>query len=138
MRYLVVANQTLNTPQMEGTIRQRIAEGGTHFHFVVPATQPHDQNEPVAGDAIGIAKDRLNEAMERFHGLDVHVSGEVGTAEPLLAISNALGANDFGAVIISTLPLGVSRWLRRDLPSRVRRAFPSVLVDHVTVEMANT
>lgn len=138
MRYLVVANQTLNSPQMIGTITQRIAEGGTHFHIVVPATHPQDQASPVEGDAFQIAEERLQEALDRLGSIGAaEITGEVGADEPLQAIGDALAKDGYGTVIISTLPLGTSRWLRRDLPTRVRKQFPDVLVDHVVVDMAD-
>ncbi len=39
----------------------------------------------------------------------------------------------FDEIIISTLPSSVSRWLRIDLPSRVKRAYPLPVVT-ITVE----
>lgn len=131
MRYLIVANQTLNSQQLEENVRMRAAEGAAHFHIVVPATQPQDQATPVEGDAIEIANDRLKAAIERFGGLGPSVSGEVGTAEPLDAIRDAMEKDRFDSIILVTLPQKRSRWMRRDLSSRLRRQFPTLLVDHV-------
>lgn len=131
MRYMIVANQTLDSEQLEETVRMRAAEGATHFHVVVPATQPQDQATPVEGDAVEIANGRLKAAIERFGALGPSVSGEVGMAEPLDAIRDALEKQECDSVIVVTLPQTRSRWVRRDLPSRLAKKFPTLLIDHV-------
>jgi len=48
------------------------------------------------------------------------VTGHVGDANPLAAVADALHLRGFDEIILSTLPRRVSRWLRLDLPSKVR------------------
>jgi hypothetical protein len=48
------------------------------------------------------------------------VEGMTGDHEPLAAIQDAVNLRGFEEIIISTLPARVSRWLRLDLPSKVR------------------
>ena len=48
------------------------------------------------------------------------VTGELGDAEPLMAIQDAVNLGNYDEMIISTLPLGVSRWLKLDLVSKAR------------------
>jgi hypothetical protein len=48
------------------------------------------------------------------------VTGHIGDAEPLAAVSDALHQRGFDEIIISTLPWRLSRWLRVDLPSKIR------------------
>ncbi len=131
MRYLIVANQTLDSEQLQETLRMRAAERATHFHIVVPATHPQDQATPVEGDAVEIANERLKAAIERFGGLGPTVSGEVGTADPLDAIRDAVEKEQCDSIIVVTLPQKRSRWMRRDLPKRLRRQFPALMIDHV-------
>ncbi len=38
-----------------------------------------------------------------------------------MAIQDAINLGDYDEIIISTLPLGVSRWLQLDLVSKARR-----------------
>jgi hypothetical protein len=57
--------------------------------------------------------------------------------DPMAAIEDELHAGArFAAIVVSTLPAGVSRWLRMDVISRVRRNFPAHRVVHVAVTSA--
>jgi hypothetical protein len=47
------------------------------------------------------------------------VDGLLGDPAPLIAIEDAVNLHGFDEVIISTLPVRVSRWLKLDLPSKV-------------------
>ncbi|MBA3287386.1 MAG: hypothetical protein H0U21_05080 [Acidimicrobiia bacterium] len=63
-------------------------------------------------------------ALTRFvdAGADT-VEGVVGDANPVRAIDDVLIENPHDEIILSTLPPGVSRWLRLDLPRRVEQRF---------------
>jgi hypothetical protein len=75
---------------------------------------PEDAGREAAADRLMRALPRLSEAA----GATVH--GHVGDANPLAAVTDALHLQDFDEVILSTLPWRVSRWLRLDLPRKVR------------------
>ena len=47
------------------------------------------------------------------------VEGLTGEADPFEAIRRTVADGDYEAIVISTLPRRVSKWLRRDLPRRV-------------------
>ena len=63
-----------------------------------------------------------------------HVEGIVGDSDPLAAVQQAVERGGFDEVIISTLPVRVSHWLRRDLPHRVEALGSPVTV--VTAEQS--
>lgn len=149
-RYLVVANQTLGGDELTGAIRERAEAGSARFHVVVPDTNPEDY-EPswVKLVATGVREDsrhavgtddesdvaiasralaqrakyRLREMIDRILEAGGEADGEIGDADPYVAARAALRDQDFDEVIISTMPAGVSRWLRLDLPHRVGRLF---------------
>ena len=131
MRYLIVANQTLNSEELEATVQLRADEGAEHLHIVVPATDPHDEVPPVEGDAVEVAEKRLESAIERFTGLGPTVSGEVGSAEPVDAVESALQYERCDSIIVGTLPKARSKWLRRDVVTRLQRRFPAALIEQV-------
>jgi hypothetical protein len=130
-RYLVVANQTLGGQHLIEKVRQCVAEGPCHFHCLVPAT--HSEENVLTwteGEATAVAQVRLDRALERFRELGADVGGEIGDPNPIRAIEDVLSGAQFDELILSTLPSGISSWLKLDLPSRVASRF-GLPVTHV-------
>ena len=130
-RYLIVANQTLGGDLLIERVNQLLSQGPCSFHVVVPATHTKDQAFYTEGASHAVAEKRLEAALERFRALGAEVDGEVGDASPMLAVRDCLMTGAYDGVICSTLPPGVSRWLRQDLPHRLERTF-GVPVMHLT------
>jgi hypothetical protein len=85
------------------------------------------------------AKHRLEEARVWFAREGLPVTGEVGDANPVEAVAAALrreGNDAFEEVIVSTLPLGTSRWLRLDAPTRIHRV-TGLPVHHIVAHHAH-
>src|SRR5204862_6647146 len=74
---------------------------------------------------------RLDSALDRFRALGANVVGEVGDPSPVVAIGALLRRRSFDALILSTLPVGPSQWLRHYVPSRIERLF-NIPVELVT------
>jgi hypothetical protein len=130
-RYLVVANLTLGSEQLKLLIQRRLQRGPCSFHVVVPASpDPHTMTW-AEGDVLRAARSRLDQALSMLRALHADVTGEVGDWTPLLAIEDAVRTETFDEIIVSTLPPGVSRWIGRDLPTRIAGRF-GVPVTHVT------
>jgi hypothetical protein len=131
-RVLLVANRTATDLPLVQAVRRRALEGDVAFHLLVPATpqglhrvvDPEVTGRKAAAERLGFALALLSEAA----GNDV--TGHVGDANPLAAVSDALNLQGFDEIIISTLPWRLSRWLRIDLPSKLRGL--GVPVQHVT------
>lgn len=122
-RYLVVANQTLGGEPLFARIRELARAGPSAFYVVVPATPPKD-HVWTEEEATEIARSRLDSALERMEALGLEADGEVGDGSPMLAVEDAIREQGaFEAIVLSTLPPRLSRWLRLDLPRRVESAF---------------
>jgi len=121
-RVLIVANRTATTELLLSTVRRRAQRGDVEFHLLVPATPRglHRLVDPeVAGREEASAQlERALEALEEIVGAPV--SGHVGAADPMCAIADTLYERAVDEIIISTLPHHLSRWMRLDLPSKVR------------------
>jgi hypothetical protein len=123
-RYLIVANQTLLGDPLLGRVKECLAAGPCQFHVVVPATHAPGRAMHVESRDRSYAASRLQEGLDRFRALGADVEGEVGDTRPMDAIRDVmLHAPPFHEIIVSTLPPGISRWLRQDLPHRVQRTF---------------
>lgn len=132
-RYLVVANQTLGDDHLAAEIRKRVAAGTCGFHVLVPATPPAHFATWTEGEGTAIAAERLEEALRRFRDLGAEADGSVGGPDPLQSVLDTLREGAFDEILLSTLPAGISRWLKTDLPSRVERHV-QIPVTHVVAE----
>ena len=119
---LIVAHQTATTEALLQAVHKRAQDGPASFHLLVPRqahglhriVDPQDSSNEEAAAVIIAALPRLTEAAGS------EVTGSMGDSEPLAAIQDAVNLGEFDEIIISTLPLGVSRWLRLDLVSKTR------------------
>ena len=118
--YLIVGNQTLDSPELADAIRGRVAKGPSTFHLVVPATPISRGFTWDEHEAWAAAQERLETALERLRATGVEASGEVGVADPIEATRDALRQHEVDEVILSTLPPGISRWLGQDIPTRLK------------------
>lgn len=135
MRYLIVANRTLGGDHLIDEIRRRVKQGPCTFHVLVPASRPHGSSTWTEGEARVHAEAQLAAALDRIHALGIPASGEVGDASPVEAVSDVLLREQFDEIILSTFPLGLSRWLRQDAVHRIQRRH-GIAVVHVVAEPA--
>jgi GABA permease len=138
-RYLVVAHKTLGGEHLFEHLHElRQADPHCRFHLVVPEHHPSDHvwSEQEVRAA---ATERLDTMLEFMAEMGMGASGEVGDADPVYAIGVVLrrdGLESVCGIVLSTLPRGISRWWRFDVPRRVAKAFPSVPLTHVVAEEA--
>ena len=129
-RYLIVANRTLPGPHLVAEARARCAQGPCEFHVVVPLSRAGEGLVWTVGHVRAHARAHLDDAIEHFREAGLDVSGEIGDESPLRAVADALREQHYDEIIVSTLPPGVSRWLKLDLPNRLRRSV-SIPVTHI-------
>jgi hypothetical protein len=119
---LVVAHQTAATERLLAAVQERAHGGAATFHLVVPrlphgmhkVVDPQDTPDAEAQKVLDAALPKLSQAAGQ------EVTGSLGDSEPLMAIQDAVNLGNYDEIIISTLPLGVSRWLKLDLVSKTR------------------
>jgi hypothetical protein len=120
---LVMANRTAESPELLEALKARAAEGECEFTLLVPAT-PHGIAWAADMHAGGEEAEQHRKAFIdelREEGLDVR-EAKVGDPDPLAALQDECNATGYDEVIVSTLPLHVSKWLRIDLPRKARAA----------------
>jgi hypothetical protein len=122
-RVLVVANRTAESPELLDALRTRTVQGPCEFTLLVPAT-PHGiawaADMHAGGDEAEVHREAFVEEL-RQEGLDV-ADARVGDPDPLAAIQDECNFNNYDELIVSTLPLHISKWLKVDLPSKARAA----------------
>ena len=128
-RYLVVAHQTATSPELLQCVTRLAADDPkATFTLLVPATPVTQLLICYVGreESQEIAEKRAGEAEALFEseGLNV-VRTAAGHSSPLHAIGEVLRRHpgECDAIIISTLPPGISRWLRLDVHNRAARKF---------------
>lgn len=150
-RCLIVANQTLGGDALNREVQDCISGDISAFYVVVPMTKvEHEATAWTGGFALGEsgtpeqaraameenarrfeaelgearrrAQRRLELMIEKIESVGGEAEGEIGIDDPLEATRVVLEREPrFDEIIVSTLPGGVSRWLKMDLPNRVAR-----------------
>src|SRR5215831_4429218 len=134
-KYLIVAHQTASSPELQHKVSALIAQDpAAEFAVLVPelpgvALTWEGETVDVAGQRAEAAKAVLEEKA----GARVFRTA-VGTADPVQAIAEELRAySRYDTLVISTLPPGISRWLKLDLVHRAERKFHLPVI-HVVAE----
>ena len=118
--YLVVGNQTLDSPTLAAAIAERLADREATFHVVVPATPARRGLTWDEDEARRMAGVRLDAILERLAGQGAKATGEIGAPDPIEAVEDAIRGRQVDEILLSTLPPGISRWLGTDVPTRLK------------------
>ena len=125
-RYLVVAHRTLASPELAQALEERSQGGESTFHLLVPEFHGGLGLTYTETRARAVAQQSLEEGRARYAAAGLATTGEVGEASPVEAAATVFerdGVDAYDAVIVSTLPPGISRWLGLDAPTQIRRRF---------------
>jgi hypothetical protein len=125
-RTLVVANQTVASPELLEALKKKASEGPRRFIVIAPQSE----GEEGGGED---PHDRLAKTLEQLEGAGLHAVGQVEHHDPYTAIQNALQFYAPDDIVISTFPETRSGWLRGDLVGRVE-ASTGKTVEHVVSE----
>ena len=118
---LVIANQTVVSPELLERIRRRAAKGHASFLIVSPQGDDEDHAD---------ADRRLRRALGELRGDGIDAHGQVVHPDPYTAAMHVVHDERVDEIIVSTFPGEKSGWLRRDLVQRLRKD-TRVPVEHV-------
>ncbi len=138
-RYLVVAHQTASSPELLQRLSELRAEDPEAiFTLLVPATPVVHLLVWEEGETREVAEKTAERAAKLFssRGLNVVRTG-IGDSSPLLAIEDEMRSHpgEHDAIVLSTLPVGISRWLRLDVHHQAQQKF-DIPVIHVVAQKA--
>jgi hypothetical protein len=121
---LVVANRTVDSPELLDALRQRAQRGPIHVTMLAPATFAERAQ----------AEQRLHSAAASLRAAGIEATGLLGDADPIVAVQEEWNPGRYDEVIVSTLTEGASQWLQIDLPHRVAK-LTDCQVRHVSVPL---
>jgi len=109
----VVAYRTAATPRLLDEVSRRARASPCRMTLLVP--RPYwDPDTDEAQVVVELAVPLLERAAL------AHVDAVIGDSDPVEAVAQMMATTDVDEVIVSTLPQRVSKWLHRDVPSRVQ------------------
>jgi GABA permease len=133
-RILVVANETVGGARLFDEIRTRSEGYREQVLVLCPALNSALRHWVSDEDgARAAARERLDASLARLAEAGIDARGEIGDADPLQAIEDALRLFGADEIVISTHPPERSNWLERGVVEKARERFP-VPVTHVIGE----
>jgi hypothetical protein len=123
-RTLVVANQTIHSPELLDALKRKAGEEPRRFIVIAPQSDSNGDGDP---------HERLARTLDDLEQAGLQAIGQVEHHDPYTAIQNALQFYAPDDIVISTFPETRSGWLRSDLIGRVEAATGKA-VEHVVSE----
>jgi hypothetical protein len=123
-RTLVVANQTIHSPELLDALKRKAGEEPRRFIVIAPQSDSNGDGDP---------HERLARTLDDLEQAGLQAIGQVEHHDPYTAIQNALQFYAPDDIVISTFPETRSGWLRSDLIGRVEAATGKP-VEHVVSE----
>jgi GABA permease len=111
--FLVVANVTATSDELVDALRARADGQAAAFTLIIPATPSGGGREAAVG--------QLEQALEELRAAGIEAQGSVGNADPILAVTDAWDPKRYDEIIVSTLPMRLSKWLHAGLPERIAK-----------------
>jgi hypothetical protein len=108
---LVVANQTVDSPDLTAALAARNAQGPIHVTLLAPVLWAEREE----------ARERLDAACRQLKEQGIDSEGVLGDADPIVAVQEVWNPGRFDEVVVSTFETGASRWMQIDLPHRIQK-----------------
>lgn len=122
---LVIANVTATSTELVGALTAHAEREPVAFTLIVPAN-------PLAGGRAA-AHAQLGAAIELLRARGLEVAGSVGASDAIIAVSDEWDPRRYDEIVVCTLPMRVSKWLRAGLPERIEH-LTGARVTHVVAE----
>lgn len=132
---LAVANQTLAGPKLIARAREEAAKGPLRVVVCVPRQNPAHGNIIYADTVFDAAQVRVDLARGVLREVGIDAIGEVGDPDPYTATMDMVAEYEPDHIIVSTLPVTTSGWLRRDYVQRIEDAV-DVPVEHLVTDLS--
>jgi hypothetical protein len=123
-RILVIANRTCPCPTLAEAVARRASAAPIDVLIVAPALNSRLRHWlSDVDEALARAQERLDLAITALQRRGMVARGEIGDADPLLAIADALANFPAEEIMIATLPPGRSNWIERGLVEKATARF---------------
>jgi GABA permease len=133
---LVVANETVEGTVLVETVRDVALSRDADVLVVAPALNTRLRHWMSDSDgAHAAARQRLENTLARLRAAGVRARGNVGDADPLRAMEDAMQLFGADEIVVGTHPEERSNWLAHDLVARACARFGLPVV-HVVVDVA--
>jgi hypothetical protein len=132
-RLLVIANRTAESDALRRALLARAQDGPVIVTLLVPASW--EVGDPHGGRQS--AQRHMCAAVAGLRAAGLEIEGRLGDPDPEIAVRDAWDPDRYDEVIVSTLPVHLSKWLKRDLPHLVER-LTGRPVQHVVAEATPT
>ena len=134
-RILVIANETVAGEELHEAIERATTGYNAQVLVVTPALNTKLRHWVSDEDrARAAAQARLADRLAGLAAAGIDARGQVGDADPVQSIADALRTFGADEVIISTHPEGRSNWLERGVVDTARARF-AVPITHVIVDL---
>lgn len=135
-RVLVIANETCASRGVVDEVRYRAGEGG-EVVVVAPALARSRLEHWLTADLERRQEEagrRLDASVRALSDAGLNARGQLGDADPLQALDDALRVYEPDEVVISTHPHARSNWLERRVVQRARERY-ALPITHVVVDL---
>ena len=105
-----MANRTAAAPRLLDEITRRAESGPCQFTLLIPDVRDRKAADWTLDAAVPLMERAARGGVESL----------VGGPDAVESVERAVREGDFDEIVVSTLPRGVSKWLRRDLISRIK------------------
>lgn len=136
-KILVIANETVASRGVCEEVRYRAGGAGAEVLVVAPATARSRLEHWLTRDTEAnraAAEARLAASVSALRAAGLEARGEIGDADPLQALDDALRVFSPDEVVISTHPPDRSNWLERRVVNQARDRY-RVPITHVVVDL---